>query len=287
MDTRLRARIEPLEMSFPFDFSDAIGKAKIARSPLAVWGGDGTIHFAAKELFARGCPVPLLALPGGSGNGLVRGLRTQTSPIRALENLLAGREILMDVGRLDGEPFFNLAGCGFEGDLAHEFHKSRGAMGFFSYAKVALKLWHRIEMLNAEWETTAPAPSEHGAETATNDHAPDYPSQIWSLCFANLPQYGGGLWIAPGADPTDGAIQLASLSKPELLDFVSGLPQLFRKNGKTRLRQECKVMKTTVRFGFPVNWQMDGEPALSRDRAEISVEPRAFRMMVAQGCPWI
>jgi hypothetical protein len=31
---------------------------------------------------------------------------------------------------------------------------------------------------------------------------------------------------------------------------------------------------------------MDGEPAEARDRAELSVEPRAFRMQVTQHCPW-
>jgi diacylglycerol kinase family enzyme len=291
MDAGLRARVEPIEISFPFDYSESIEKAQRAGGPLVVLGGDGTIHHAAKALLEKGCPAPLAALPGGSGNGLARGLRIPENPIGALENLLSGREMMMDVGRLDGEPFFNVAGCGFEGDLAHEFDSSSGKRGFFSYAKIALKLWRSSEPLNARWDAVGLAPCEprtglEKLKAAWHGSAPEVPSNVWSLCFANLPQYGYGLCIAPGADPTDGAIQWAALAKPGVFDFVAELPQLFRENGRTKLRREGQIKKATVHFDFPVNWQMDGEPAQPRDRAEIAVEPRVFRMMVIRGCPW-
>jgi diacylglycerol kinase family enzyme len=291
MDAGLRARVEPIEMSFPFDYSESIEKAQHAGGPLVVWGGDGTIHYAAKALLEKGCPAPLAALPGGSGNGLAGGLRTPENPIGALENLLSGREMMMDVGRLDGEPFFNVAGCGFEGDLAHEFDESGGMRGFFNYAKIALKLWRSSEPLNAQWEAVGLAPNEprtglEKLKAAWYGPGPDFPGIAWSLCFANLPQYGNGLWIAPGADPTDGAIQWVTLAKPSIFDFVAELPQLFKENGRTKLRREGQIKSAAVHFDFSVNWQIDGEPAQPRDRAEITIEPRVFRMMVIRGCPW-
>jgi diacylglycerol kinase family enzyme len=291
MDAGLRVRVEPLEMAFPFDYSESIEKAQRAGGPLVVWGGDATIHHAAKALLERGCPVPLAAVPSGSGNGLAGGLKTPENPIGALETLLSGREIRMDVGRVDGEPFFNVAGCGFEGDLAHEFDESSGMMGFFGYAKIALRLWRSSEPLNAEWEAVGLAPFEpktglEKLKAAWHGPGPEFPSIVWSLCFANLPSYGNGLWIAPGADPTDGAIQWVALAKPNIFDFVAELPQLFREKGRTRLRKEGQIKKAAVHFDYYVNWQIDGEPAIARDRAEIAVEQRAFRMMVIKGCPW-
>ncbi|MCL1894299.1 MAG: hypothetical protein FWG02_08720 [Holophagaceae bacterium] len=292
MEPSTRSRVEPIEMTFPFDFSEAIERAKNATAPLIVWGGDGTIHHAAKALFFRGCPVPLAAIPGGSGNGLAGGLRTPENPVGALENLLYGRELKIDVGMVDGEPFFNLAGCGFEGDVAHAYDESSGMRGFFNYAKIAIKLWHNTEPLNIRWDAediprSEPSTGLEKLRAAWLGPEPELPEQAWSLCFANLPQYGSNLWIAPNADPTDGAIHWVSLAKPSILDFVTELPQLFREHGKTRLRKEGRTNKAVVRFDYPVNWQFDGEPASPRDRAEISIEQRAFRMMVVRGCPWV
>ena len=117
----LRDRVDPIPFGPPWDFEPHIARAQRAEGPLLVWGGDGTIHHAAKALIDRGCPVPLGAIPGGSGNGLVRGLRTPLEPAGALHCLLEGRELRMDLPRLDGEPFLNVCGTGFEAAVAHRF----------------------------------------------------------------------------------------------------------------------------------------------------------------------
>ena len=291
LDPALRGRIEPLEMTFPFDYSEAIERAEKAGGPLIVWGGDGTIHHAAEALWREGCSVPLAAIPGGSGNGLTGGLRTPASPAGAIDNLLKGREIRMDVGLVDGEPFFNLAGCGFEGDIAHAFDKSGGARGFLSYGKIALRLWRSTEPICLRWDADCvshpePKTGIEKLKAAWHGQPEELPKIAWSLCFANLPQYGNSLWIAPKADPTDGAVEWVSLAKPSFFDFVSELPQLFRETGKTRLRNQGRAKRAVVRFDRPVNWQIDGEAALPRDRAEISLEAKVFRMMVIRGCPW-
>ena len=129
----LRARLEPIALGPPYDFAPYIEQAKAAGGPLLVWGGDGTIHHAGIALVAAGCPVPLAAVPGGSGNGLVRGLRTPLEPSGAVLRLLEGHELRMDLPRLDGEPFLNLCGTGFEAAIAHDFHVGTDR-GFLSYA---------------------------------------------------------------------------------------------------------------------------------------------------------
>jgi diacylglycerol kinase family enzyme len=292
LEPALREKLEPLEMAFPFDYSEAIERAALAKGPLVVWGGDGTIHHAAKALLEKGCLVPLAAIPGGSGNGLVGGLKTPGNPTGALANLLQGREIRMDVGRVDGEPFFNMAGCGFEGDVAHAFDKSGNGRGFLNYAKIVLKLWSQPSLVDVKWDIENIAPPEPNVglaklRAAWQGPAAEPPQQAWSLCFANLPQYGNSLWIAPGADPADGALQWVALARPNGFDIITEAPQLFRENGKTRLRKEGSFRRASVRFGCPVKWHLDGEPAPPRDKAEITLEPRVFRMMVIRGCHWV
>jgi len=113
------------------------------------------------------------------------------------------------------------------------------------------------------------------------------PTRFWNLCIANLPTHGSGLWMAPGADPTDGLLHWAALSRPGWGDLLSEVPSLFREEGSTDLRRLGCVKKAVLRLARPLAWHLDGELLPARDRAELSVEPRAFRMQVTDGCPWI
>ncbi len=286
----LRERVEAIPFGPPWDFGPAIAQATQAGGPLFVWGGDGTLHHAAKALIERGCPVPLAAIPGGSGNGLTRGLRTPLEPAGALQRLLAGRELRMDLPRLDGEPFLNLCGTGFEAAVAHRFHRLPGR-GFRTYAQACWQLWRTWPDTALNWEAepipyNPPQGRIERIKTAFHPSPTSLPASAWSLCFANLPQYGSGLWIAPGADPTDGALQWAALARPSWFDLLAKVPQLFREGGHTPLRQEGRLCRATLRLDRPLPWHLDGEPVAERDRAELSVETRAFRMQVTGACPW-
>lgn len=285
-----RARIEPIAFGPPFDFAPHIEQAKAANGPLFVWGGDGTIHHAGIALAAAGCPVPLAAVPGGSGNGLVRGLRTPLEPSGAVSRLLEGRELRMDLPRLDGELFLNLCGTGFEAAIAHDFHGGT-SRGFLSYAQRSIKLWRSFEPFNLRWdalqpEEAAPASRKDILRSAWKGPEPSLPASAWSLCIANLPQFGSGFWIAPHANPIDGILQWATLAKPRRLDLFTQLPSLFREGGRTRLRQEGRLLKASLFLENPLPWHRDGEPAAARDRAEFTLETKAFRMQVTDACPW-
>jgi diacylglycerol kinase (ATP) len=287
----LRERVEAIPFGPPWDFGPAIAQATRAGGPLFVWGGDGSLHHAAKALLDSHCPVPLAALPGGSGNGLVRGLRTPLEPSGALQRLLEGRELRLDLPRLDGEPFLNVCGTGFEAAVAHRFDALPGR-GFGVYAKACWQLWRSWPPTGLTWDAQSlPSDLPQGRiERIRNAFHPspaDLPASIWSLCFANLPLYGGGLWIAPGADPTDGALQWATLARPSWFDLLAEAPQLFREGGHSLLRREGRLRRATLRLEHPLPWHLDGEPAAERDRAELTVEPRAFRMQVTEACPWV
>ncbi len=264
-----RERLVPVPFGPPWDYAPLIDQALRVQGPLLVWGGDGTLHHAGLALVAAGCPVALAAIPGGSGNGLVRGLRTPLDPARAVVELLAGRELRMDLPRLDGVPFLNVCGTGLEGAIAHAFDHLEGR-GFRNYARLCLSLWRTLPEIPLLWDR-----SREGL-----------PDRAWSLCFANLPQYGSGLWIAPGADPTDGALQWATLRRPGLLDLLLRAYPLFQERGVTSLRREGRLSQMHLRLESALPWQLDGEPVAARDRAELTLEKRAFRMQVTQACPW-
>jgi diacylglycerol kinase (ATP) len=286
----LRDRVEPMAFGPPWNFAPHLAAAAQAGGPLFVWGGDGTAHHAARALINSGCSVSLAVIPGGSGNGLARGLRTPLEPAGALRRLLEGRELRLDLPRLDGEPFLNACGTGFEAAVAHHFDKRPGR-GFGTYARVCWRLWRAWPSTALAWEAEQePMAANLGRvdriRTAFHGPQPNLPQSAWSLCFANLPQHGSGLWIAPEADPTDGALQWATLSRPSWFDLLAEVPQLFREGGRTRLRHEGRLRRATLRLEHPQPWHLDGEPVAERDRAEVTVEPRAFRMRVTEACPW-
>jgi len=285
-----RERLRPVRVEPPFDYTPSIDQALAAGGPLLVWGGDGTIHHAGRALALRGCPVALGAIPGGSGNGLCRGLRTPLDPAGAVMRLLEGRALAMDLPRLDGEPFLNLAGTGFEALVASAFSAAKGR-GFRTYAAASVRLWCRHADVGLRWDAVPepirePMGRMDRLRAAWRGPQAELPETAWSLCFANLPQYGSGLWIAPGADPTDGALEWVRLRRPSLWELVSQVPQLFREGGRTRLRRQGRILRAVVRLDAALPWHMDGEPAPARDRAELTVEQGAFRMQVTSECPW-
>jgi len=221
---------------------------------------------------------------------LGRGFRSPRGEGGGLENLLLGRELRIDLPRLDGVPFLNICGTGFEAAVAHGFDAMPGR-GFLRYAQLCLRLWRKHPELSVAWDAARPeavAPKSVGEKMGAGGRgqAPELPEAAWSLCLANLPQYGSGLWIAPGADPTDGILQWVKLKRPGILDLVSDVPQLFREGGRTHLRQEGRLLRAMLRLDRPLPWHLDGEPVAARDRAELTVERGAFRMQVTRNCPW-
>jgi diacylglycerol kinase family enzyme len=213
-----RERLQPVALELPFDYAPWIAQAAAAGGPLLVWGGDGTLHHAGRALAAVASPVALGAVPGGSGNGLVRGLRTPLDPAGAIMRLLEGRDLAMDLPRLDGEPFLNLAGTGFEAQVAHAFSLD-GGRGFRTYAQHCLRLWRSHPELGLQWQAdlvASPEPQGRMARLKAAWQGPvaALPESAWSLTFANLPQYGSGLWIAPDADPTSGCLDWVKLNRP-------------------------------------------------------------------------
>ena len=285
-----RDRIEPIPFGPPWDFTAAIAQAVAGEGPLFVWGGDGTLHHAGRALLVAGCPVPLAAVPGGSGNGLVRGLRTPLEPAGAVQRLLEGRELRMDVGRLDGVPFLNVCGTGFEAVVARDF-ETGGGRGFTGYGKRVLKLWRTHAPVGLRWDAEAAPPILIGSvrerlRRALAGPEPELPGEAWSLCIANLPTFGSGFWIAPNANPVDGVLQWARILRPSILDVLTELPSFFKEGAHTRLREEGRFRRAILHLDRPLPWHLDGEPAPERDRAELTVEPGAFRMQVTGDCPW-
>ena len=78
-------------------------------------GGDGTLCEAVDELCYR--DVTLYVVPGGTGNDFVRAFGLPKDPLTAFEKQLAGKQVQIDCGRVNGHGFLNVSGSGFDVDV--------------------------------------------------------------------------------------------------------------------------------------------------------------------------
>ena len=82
-------------------------------------GGDGTVNEVGRGLL--GTEAALGIVPQGSGNGLARHLKVPLGLPAALRRLAAPTFSRMDVGVMNGHPFFCTAGLGFDAHVSQHF----------------------------------------------------------------------------------------------------------------------------------------------------------------------
>ena len=120
-------------------FSDGVAHARqIAKEAvnkfdlIVAVGGDGTVNEVASAIV--GSDTILGIIPYGSGNGLSRFLGISMEAEKAIQNLASGRVEIIDSGKLNGQPFFNMAGMGFDAHISEVFSHGK-KRGFLSYIK--------------------------------------------------------------------------------------------------------------------------------------------------------
>ena len=225
-------------------------------------GGDGTMNEVAAGLVDTTAVLGLI--PCGSGNGLGRHLGIRRPGHGAFRTLLEGRAMPIDTGLVNGFPFFNAMGLGFEADIAVRFSRqtNRGLAGYFRVGVPAF-ISHLPEHLTV-----------HCNGTATE-------LQAFTLAVMNSDQYGNDARVAPGARMDDGWFDLVSVPR---VGFLGACAMLYRLGtdtfdevkAVTRFRGE----KFVIERRKPGWVHTDGEPRATTARLEISLKPHSLRIMV-------
>ncbi|PYI68396.1 diacylglycerol kinase [Arthrobacter livingstonensis] len=265
----LRAAGFEATVSITAGLADATAQARAAAggSLVAVLGGDGFLGAAAAG--ARESGAVVLPLAGGRGNDTVRRLGLGLDPVKVVGNIggLVVREL--DLGLVNGRPYFGVANVGFDG-LANEYgNNARLNLGPFVYLYGGLKAF-------LEWKDVTFTLSVDGSETT-------FPG--WFVAVGNVGQYGGGLRICPLALADDGRLDVVSLGRASILAVAA----TFLRSYRGRHLGQANVSFTrgstvTISANRPLNVYADGERVASLP-VTVGIAPLAVKVLVPADSP--
>lgn len=159
-----------------------------------VGGGDGSVNMVLPSL-AR-TKLPLLVLPMGTANNLARTYELPNRIEDSLKLLSNGKVISIDLGRVNGILFVNVAGMGLSTEINRKVSsKLKKHLGVFAFILTGLRLIYRMNPFRA-WITTS------GNKRI--------PSKSWQISVCNGVYYGSGLKIKHNASLDDEQLHLLS-----------------------------------------------------------------------------
>lgn len=155
-------------------------------------GGDGTVREVASALC--GTDIEMGIIPCGTGNDMVRPLGVSKDPMTALETVLHGSARRMDACMANDEFFFNVAGFGFDVDVLDytEIYKKRFRNGSMAYLCGLLRAVAGLSM----------------RKTVITWPEGRMEKDVLLLAAGNGTHFGGGMPVAPMADPFDGLLDI-------------------------------------------------------------------------------
>jgi diacylglycerol kinase (ATP) len=227
-------------------------------------GGDGTVHEVAKRLI--GTDLALGILPTGSGNGFARHLGLPMRLRAALRVCRALRVETIDTATVNGNPFINMMGTGFDAWIADAFARA-GTRGLMTYLRVGLRGFSRY----------VPEECELTIDGAAARHRP------FVITIANGSQYGNNARIAPLASMQDGSLDITLIEHPPLLRIPMLAVRLFagtlhRGRGVTTLRGRS----IRIHRAAPGTAHLDGEPVTLPSTLVIEIVPQSLRVIVPE-----
>lgn len=228
---------------------------------LVAIGGDGTVNTVAKRATEQN--KTLCLIPKGSGDGLARFLGIPRNVNAAMEIALNGKAIEIDTAEVAGHFFINVAGAGFEAEVAHKFG-AEGIRGLKGYTKTILESFGGRN----EQEITL---TLDGEETSL---------PFFSLSIANGAQWGNNFEIASAADIQDGLLEVAIMRKPkwhEVLWLISFLRSKKQENNKLFRYYKAASIDISSSGDF---WHIDGEPIILKNTKRIVIHPNSLKTIV-------
>jgi YegS/Rv2252/BmrU family lipid kinase len=221
-------------------------------------GGDGTINEVVNGLIAPGqerAVARLGIITTGRGSDLARTVGIPSDYEAACERLADPRTMPMDLGlaeyTVDDERqqrfFVNVAGIGFDAEVARRANRSFRSMGgtipYLSALVTTLFRWRN-------------RPAQ-----ILLDERPAIETKVYLVAVGNGQFFGGGMRVAPDADPNDGLFDVVVVHDIGKIEFLRTVPRVYEGTHVThRAVAIHRAHRVEVRCeSYPLLSQLDGE----------------------------
>ncbi|MGH7465281.1 MAG: diacylglycerol/lipid kinase family protein [Longimicrobiales bacterium] len=214
MSARLRRKYDALEMTVTAGDGDAERAALIAVEDgceaLFVAGGDGTLNEAMNGLASAGFldRIAVGIIPFGTGNDFAAALGIPVDVESALDLLLEGRELRVDLGQVNGRVFVNTSGGGFIAEVSvavtPQLKTIAGRLAYLIGSAQALIEFDPV-----------------GAAIAVQPGDRRLRHGLYAFAVCNSRLIGGGRLIAPQAVIDDGLLDVCLIEAMSALEFVA------------------------------------------------------------------
>ncbi len=261
IETQLRS----LDVDFDYRFTEGANHATtLAREgvdegyeTIVAVGGDGTVNEVVNGLISPGdqkAEAVLGVIITGRGSDLARTIGIPSDYGEACARLAGERIMTVDLGLVhfyaEGEQqqrhFVNVGGCGFDAEVAVRANRAPNFMGgtipYLSSVVTTLIAYRNkdIELILDERE-----PMRMVAN---------------SVVVANCQYFGGGMRVAPDADPNDGLFDVIVVGDIDKVDFLMTVPKIY--DGTHLTHPQCdayRAKRVEVRSEQRLLLQVEGE----------------------------
>jgi diacylglycerol kinase (ATP) len=232
---------------------------------LVVGGGDGTVGCAAAALAHT--RTALGVLPLGTANDFARTLEIPTALPAAVDTLLHGKVVDVDLGRVNGSVYLNVASLGLSVAVTRRLTPAlKRRLGQLAYPAATLAAWRDHLPFAARLELA------DGSVLELDD--------LMQVAVGNGRHYGGGLTVSPTASVDDHLLDVYAIERGRLRDHLS-VARLLRSG---HLVEHDRVHHVTTRglrltTDEPLAVNLDGELAATTP-ATFGVDRNALHVVV-------
>lgn len=241
--------------NYPGHASELAGKAsKDGFNLVVAVGGDGTVNEVARGLI--GTQTALGIIPMGSGNGLARELKISMKMDRSAQTLINGKNLEIDVCKLNEQHFLCTSGIGFDAQIAFLMSKA-GARGFMKYIQLVIQESLTYKPLSLRMKI-----DENRIEKSA-----------FLVTFANASQFGNNAFIAPDASMTDGLIDVVVVNRFSKLWLPVFAVALFTKLIPRLPFVDCyRAKNISLELADTPFFHFDGEPGQLTVPAQVKID---------------
>ncbi|GGB61045.1 hypothetical protein GCM10011316_36310 [Roseibium aquae] len=215
-------------------------------------------------------PLALAVLPLGTANDFAAGLGLDPAePAACLRIAAEGRFSPLDIGRVNGRPFVNMATGGFGATVTTETDPVlKRRIGGAAYLFTGLRRFSELA----------------GCEGRMEGEGFSWSGRFLALAIGNGRQAGGGAVLCPDARIDDGLLDLTIIPFPAREEIGPFFSRLFE-SGVRALEDEvvtAQVKRLRIETTARIQMNLDGEPIRGRSM-DIEIEPSCLMIAHPKG----